>query len=195
MMCNVTRASVALPILRDILDKWQNPSAMIQAPVPILTEMLKPIGLHVKRASRMILLSHAFLVDPPDFSNLRKPTSPKKRTDGTHYPPTPISHLPGVGPYALDSFRIFSPYMSGGGAASREKEALALLAEKYADGSDTASDVLSPSLGFEEWKNVTPSDKELARYMVSPLVSCHKYLVLPRPHGCNLDMEMGDRRF
>lgn len=25
----------------------------------------------------------------------------------TRYPPTPISHLPGSGPYALDSYRIF----------------------------------------------------------------------------------------
>ncbi|KIJ04370.1 hypothetical protein PAXINDRAFT_94787, partial [Paxillus involutus ATCC 200175] len=51
------------------------------------------------------------------------------------YPTTPISHFPGVGPYALDSFRIFCKSVSGEDAMK------------------------------DEWKRVMPSDKELVGYL------------------------------
>ncbi|KIK98139.1 hypothetical protein PAXRUDRAFT_134817 [Paxillus rubicundulus Ve08.2h10] len=61
----------------------------------------------------------------------RSKTSTKAWANRQTYPTTPISHFPGVGPYALDSFRIFC---------------------KSASGEDAMKD---------EWKRVMPSDKEL----------------------------------
>jgi methyl-CpG-binding domain protein 4 len=106
-----------------------------QKPYPASPEfvqsLLQPLGLHVTRSKRLIDLSLAFLQDPPRSSQLRRsrsyqslpfssipsssPSSPLRATDTpshpepkrSRYPPTPISHLPGTGPYALDSYRIF----------------------------------------------------------------------------------------
>ncbi|KAF9244206.1 DNA glycosylase, partial [Melanogaster broomeanus] len=66
----------------------------------------------------------------------RKPGAiAKPATHRPKYPNTPISHFPGVGPYALDSFRIFC---------------------KSVPGKDAEED---------EWKKVMPSDKELIWYL------------------------------
>ena len=70
--------------------------------------------------------------------------SPSKKTNGNvdlpstltkrlRYPATPISHLPGTGSYALDSYRIFCS--------------------------------LHEDPFSEEWKSVTPTDKELVLYL------------------------------
>lgn len=74
-----------------------------------LTNLLRPLGLHSIRAKRLINQSKAYLQDPPSSFDLRtSKTSLTKSNRGCgRYPPTPISHLPGTGPYALDSYRIF----------------------------------------------------------------------------------------
>ncbi|OJA20380.1 hypothetical protein AZE42_06677 [Rhizopogon vesiculosus] len=53
-------------------------------------------------------------ITAPAYTNPRKRSSPqscsgpkKPRTTTMPYPPTPISHYPGIGRYALDSYRIF----------------------------------------------------------------------------------------
>jgi methyl-CpG-binding domain protein 4 len=87
--------------------------------------MIQPLGLQAIRAKRLIELSAAYLQEPPSHDRhypsrayrathslssppsspvSTPPSSPSKRK---RYPPTPISHLPGTGPYALDSYRIF----------------------------------------------------------------------------------------
>ena len=104
-----------------------------------LVPMLAILGLHNVRASRLISMSTAYVVDPPDLNTPRKSAaytlqpygSPKRKA---RYPSTPISHLPGSGTYALDSYRIFC-------------------------------------MPNDEWKSVTPSDKELTRYLVCTLDS------------------------
>jgi hypothetical protein len=51
------------------------------------------------RARRLVELSQSYLSDPPSSDHLRLSRG---------YPlSTPVSHLPGCGPYALDSYRIF----------------------------------------------------------------------------------------
>ena len=70
------------------------------APMCLLQELLTPLGLQKIRADRIIRLSAMYLADPPSFDVPRKSRVP-------NYPPTAVSHLPGCGRYALDSFRIF----------------------------------------------------------------------------------------
>ncbi|KIO30089.1 hypothetical protein M407DRAFT_242303 [Tulasnella calospora MUT 4182] len=71
------------------------------------------------------------------------------------YPPTPISHLPGVGRYALDSYRIFSPTFRGGGAPRDEQRCLQNLLSPCDDSKDPP-----------EWQEVLPEDKELRKYLI-----------------------------
>lgn len=115
-----------------------------------LTDMIRPLGTQSIRARRLINLSRVYLQDPPSLCDLRpsRPTILPRTSTNNHnaldgsprqqrerYPPTPISHLPGTGPYALDSYRIFC--------------------------------TVHNDPGSDEWKNVTPRDKELIRYLVS----------------------------
>jgi len=59
-------------------------------------------------------MSKVYLQDPPseyDLRRSRSSSSPRKsrffQSSNGAYPATPISHLPGAGTYALDSYRIF----------------------------------------------------------------------------------------
>lgn len=75
--------------------------------------MLLPLGTYTVRARRIIALSREYLKDPPSIYDARPSRvvtpisfgSPGNRT--AKYPATPVSHLPGCGQYALDSYRIF----------------------------------------------------------------------------------------
>ncbi|KIJ59078.1 hypothetical protein HYDPIDRAFT_118831 [Hydnomerulius pinastri MD-312] len=81
-------------------------------------------------------LSPPTLQTPPPTANQRSPNARRKpRTERPPYPRTPISHFPGVGPYALDSFRIF------------------------------CRGSLDPDAREDEWKRVMPQDKELISYL------------------------------
>jgi len=58
------------------------------------------------RAGRLITLSKMYMKYPPNPRLLYKSKAVKDKTT-TDYPPTHISHYPGSGKYALDSYRIF----------------------------------------------------------------------------------------
>ncbi|KAF8587269.1 DNA glycosylase [Ramaria rubella] len=100
MLLNKTAGKVSIPVFRELMTRWPTPSAMAEAPFQSLVELLRPLGLQNVRAHRIIKLSAMYLVDPPSPDRPRRSRVP-------HYPPTPISHLPGCGRYALDSYRIF----------------------------------------------------------------------------------------
>lgn len=103
--------------------------------------LIRHLGTQRVRSRRLILLSRAYLQEPPSIYDLRSSKSTKLCSSSaplrttTAYPATPISHLPGTGRYALDSYRIFCT-------------------QKH-------------NLTSEEWKTVLPTDKELVRYLVS----------------------------
>jgi methyl-CpG-binding domain protein 4 len=66
--------------------------------------VIRSLGLQRTRSKRLILLSKMYLDDPPAPDDLRPSTF---KIFGEWYKPTPVSHLPGSGAYALDSYRIF----------------------------------------------------------------------------------------
>ena len=123
-------------------------------------------------------MSATYLYDPPDLDNLRRSRVAQSANSGK-YPPTAISHLPGVGKYALDSYRIFSPSLPGGGAPAKEQERLALVKRMN-------EELDSVEIDSEEWRDVLPDDKELRRYLVS--FSC---LMVAGDVLTLLDLEMG----
>ncbi|CDO76786.1 hypothetical protein BN946_scf184978.g15 [Trametes cinnabarina] len=134
-LLNKTPGSKSIPVFFDLIQRWPTPAALAQAPLSLLREMLKDLGLGEVRSVRLIALSQTYLEHPPAPERLHasrgKMALPSAKGDGVvhvPYPPTPISHLPGCGPYALDSYRIFC---SSG----------------------------------HEWKAVRPRDKELVKYL------------------------------
>jgi len=84
-----------------------------------LVSTIRHLGTQTIRAKRLIALSKSYIREPPSTYDLRPSkraelSSPNKKvsrffedTKRSSYPATPISHLPGTGPYALDSYRIF----------------------------------------------------------------------------------------
>ncbi|KLO07623.1 hypothetical protein SCHPADRAFT_836401 [Schizopora paradoxa] len=118
MLLNKTAGKLAIPVFWQILSIWGTPEALSEANAADLKELIQPLGLHERRSKRMIELSKAYIADPPRVDTLRPTNSylvpVKDVVTGEarilvkeKYPPTPASHLPGSGPYALDSYRIF----------------------------------------------------------------------------------------
>ncbi|GLB36282.1 putative DNA glycosylase [Lyophyllum shimeji] len=110
-LLNKTSGRLAILVFWKIIGKWATPWALSQADTAELTAIIQSLGTQNIRARRLINLSKRYLEDPPRLPDLRPSTPrapssccPPKRD---RYPPTPISHLPGAGPYALDSYRIF----------------------------------------------------------------------------------------
>ncbi|KAF5375026.1 hypothetical protein D9758_000146 [Tetrapyrgos nigripes] len=158
-LLNKTTAKVAIPVFWQLMEQWPTPWALSKgmsllslilfltlciAEPSVLANILHPLGTYSIRSKRLIDLSLAYLKEPPNTYDPRpsRPTlpspsklvdTPSRRNKRVKYPATPISHLPGTGPYALDSYRIFCT---------------------------AHEDPLS-----DEWKSVTPSDKELVRFL------------------------------
>jgi hypothetical protein len=86
------------------------------------------LGLQEQRSKRLIELSKQYVQTPPNMTTLyeSRGTYPMVSTPSlgllrpscasstdevqfefVQYPPTPISHFQGIGPYALDSYRMF----------------------------------------------------------------------------------------
>jgi methyl-CpG-binding domain protein 4 len=123
MLLNKTSGKFAIPIFWEILSRWPTPLLLSQGTsfvlrydelVPIypvcladdseLMTVIRSLGLQRTRSKRLILLSKMYLDDPPAPDNLRSSTF---KIYGEFYKSTPVSHLPGSGAYALDSYRIF----------------------------------------------------------------------------------------
>ncbi|KAG8745067.1 hypothetical protein FRC10_008919 [Ceratobasidium sp. 414] len=103
---------------------------------------------------------------------------------------SPIAHLPFTGPYAIDSFRIYSPNLLGGGAPTRVGEQLERITQlpRNARGQAERDDFDETPLWYDpellrvdgdddaEWRQVRPDDKELRRYLA---LLAHVATILP----------------
>ena len=124
---------------------------MARARLSTLTALLQPIGLHRQRAARCIKLGLVWRKNPPNREQryVRKGYAVQnlQELEEREKPGWEIAHLPGVGPYALDSFRIF------------HRDKLRGLPKDKETG-------LSGNGLFEpEWKRVLPDDKDLRAYL------------------------------
>lgn len=131
-LLNKTTAKVAIPVFYDLIERWPTPWAMSQgqqlcmscvvfvqrsgqkASKEELRNYLYHLGIYNVRSRRLIEMSKAYIVDPPSQNDTRPPRTfrTNRHTSSLHNKSclsTPISHLPGTGPYALDSYRIFCP--------------------------------------------------------------------------------------
>ncbi|MCJ1444833.1 MAG: hypothetical protein MMC23_005336 [Stictis urceolatum] len=150
ILWNQTSGKQARPVFHNLIQRYPTPASIADASLPELTALLQPLGLHNIRAKRCIALGQAWLASPPTAERtFRRRNYPALYCSGDERRDEEweIAHLPGVGPYALDSFRIFHRDVLRGLAAD-------WMGSGAGDG------------GFEpEWKRVVPLDKELRAFL------------------------------
>jgi methyl-CpG-binding domain protein 4 len=143
MLWNQTSGRQARPIFFKLIQLYPTPAHLAEASLSELTALLQPLGLHNIRARRCILFAQKWLELPPEGGKIyvRKGYPARGAEEGYE-----IAHLPGMGPYAIDSFRIFHRDEMRGVASSWLGEG--------------AGDNFEP-----EWMRVVPLDKELKAYV------------------------------
>jgi methyl-CpG-binding domain protein 4 len=156
---NRTRGGVALPVLFKVFERYPTIEAMAKAESSDLVSMINCLGFQNQRARKCITLAQTWLSDPPDRRKRYRKLHYPQKLDGRNVGREEcideedlrvaweIAHLPGVGAYSLDSWRIFC----------RDE-----LRGKASDWKGTNA----TEVGYvPEWKCVLPQDKELRAYL------------------------------
>lgn len=156
---NKTPGERAMPIFFELMRAYPTPLDLSRAQVADVTEIIRTLGFQNQRARKCVEMAKVWVANPP---------TPEKRYRKLNYPckgdgkdvkegetvdrddervAWEISHLPGLGPYSHDSWRMFC-----------RDETKGLAEDWLGTGSGTE--------GFEpEWKRVLPADKELRAWM------------------------------
>lgn len=156
---NRTRGGVALPVLFKVFARYPTVDAMAAANMPDLVSMIHCLGFQNQRARKCIAIARFWQTNPPvkgrRYRKLHYPTKLDGRDlsrdecvdDEDPRSAWEIAHLPGVGAYSLDSWRIFC------------RDELRGLADDW-KGTGARMNGFVP-----EWKSVLPQDKELRAYL------------------------------
>jgi hypothetical protein len=156
---NRTRGSMAIPLFRTVIEKYPTAESMAEAEMTDLAAWIQRLGLHNQRAATLISLAKVWAQNPPVKGwRFRTPQYPSASSsmgikadevlsdDDPKEGAFEVGHLPGLGAYAWDSWRIFC------------RDKLRGLATSW-NGEGAAAD-------FEpEWKRVLPKDKELRAFL------------------------------
>lgn len=163
MFLTKTRGKVALPVCYDLFERYPTTLSLAYANFEELSGMIHGLGLHNQRAERMIQLALTWVNHPPEkgqrYRKLHYPTKecgkdiPKGSDPIDDEDPRSaweIAHLPGTGPYAMDSWRIFCRDELRGLPTGILQE--------------LTPESVSVELQ-QEWTRVLPLDKELRAYL------------------------------
>lgn len=155
---NRTRGEVAIPVLYSVFEKYPTISALADAEIDDLVSMIRRLGFQNARAKKCIAIAKLWGVAPPEKGKRFRRLNYPNKADGLDVKPREclsdddcriaweVAHLPGIGAYAIDSWRIFCRDVQRGLAADW-------------NGLD-AEDGFLP-----EWKSVHPKDKELRAFL------------------------------
>lgn len=156
---NRTRGGVALPVLFKVFARYPTVDAMAAADLPELVSMIHCLGFQNQRAKKCVAIARFWQTNPPvrgkRYRKLHYPDKMDGRDVGREEclddedprSAWEIAHLPGVGAYSLDSWRIFC------------RDELRGVARDWKGTGATVK-------GFvPEWKSVLPQDKELRAYL------------------------------
>ncbi len=159
---NKTRGSVALPVFYKLLDRYPTPAELAAANQKDVVEIIQHLGLQNQRAKKCINLAKAWLERPPEKGKRYRVLHYPNRDDGKDVRPDEIldeddervaweiGQLPGIGVYAIDSWRIFCRDELRGLPSFLPKEPTAEAQEEDLQ---------------REWTRVLAGDKELRAYL------------------------------
>lgn len=159
---NKTRGSVALPVFYELMQRYPTPADLAAANQEDVVEIIQHLGLQNQRAKKCINLAKAWLERPPEKGKRYRVLHYPKRDDGKDVGPGDIideedervaweiGQLPGVGVYAIDSWRIFCRDDLRGSPGGLPKELTAEAKEEELQ---------------KEWTRVLAGDKELRAYL------------------------------
>ena len=163
LFLNKTRGTVSMPVFYNVIAHYPTPSHMACAKEEDLMPMILHLGLQNQRAKRCISIAKTWLENPPQkgvrYRRLHYPKKNDGRDIQTNSGPIDdddprvaweVGHLPGIGAYAIDSWRIFCRDelrgLPTGLPNELTPEAIELEMKK-------------------EWTRVLPLDKELRAYL------------------------------
>jgi methyl-CpG-binding domain protein 4 len=159
---NKTRGSVALPVFYDLMTRYPTPSALADANFKDVVDVIQHLGLQNQRANTCINLAKAWLEREPVKDKRWRVLHYPSRGDGKDLKPDEViddkdervawevGQLPGVGVYAIDSWRIFCRDELRGLPTG--------LPNKVTE--ETKDEEIR-----KEWTRVLPLDKELRAYL------------------------------
>ncbi|KAL9025354.1 MAG: hypothetical protein Q9180_007688, partial [Flavoplaca navasiana] len=172
---NKTRGAVAIPVFYNFITRFPDPSSLSVADLSEVVGFFQNLGLQNQRAKKCIGLAKAWMEHPPTkgkrWRRLHYPSlgdgkdiksSEEPITDEDPRVAWEVGHLPGIGAYGIDSWRIFCrDELRGFGTAK--------LPELPGGDDDGSSRIeLEKEEMEKEWTRVLPSDKELRAYLSSP---------------------------
>lgn len=159
---NKTRGSVALPVFYDLMTRYPTPAALAAAKFEDVVNVIQHLGLQNQRANTCINLAKAWLEREPVRGRRWRVLHYPCRGDGKDLRPDEViedndervawevGQLPGVGVYAIDSWRIFC------------RDELRGLPTGLPD---EATEESKEEEMRKEWTKVLPLDKELRAYL------------------------------
>lgn len=157
---NKTPGERAMPIFYQLMSRYPTPSDLAAAEVSDITNIIYVLGFQNQRARKCVEMAKVWIERPPERGKRYRKLNYPNKGDGRDVKEGEIvdnndsrvaweiSHLPGLGPYSHDSWRMFC------------RDELRGLSSSW--NGENAKD---PD-GFEpEWKRVVPLDKELRAYL------------------------------
>lgn len=167
ILWNQTRGKQAVVVLRELLIRYPTPTNLADAKEEDLATLLQPIGLFRIRAKRLLALGKTWIDTPPKAGHVYKVRYRCTSEEEAYWE---IAHLPGVGKYAIDSYRIF------------HRDQLLGLSNSWDDSynkkdNDSSSNSINHSSHQSdnkkqqnpplepEWKRVSPEDKDLRAFL------------------------------
>ena len=159
---NKTRGSVALPVFYELMDRYPTPADLAAAEHEDVVEIIQHLGLQNQRAKKCINLARVWCERLPEKERRYRLLHYPNHGDGKDIRPDEVldeddervawevGQLPGIGAYAIDSWRIFCrdelrglPHGLPESMTEKDKEAELQ----------------------KEWTRVVPTDKELRAYL------------------------------
>ncbi|KEF52035.1 uncharacterized protein A1O9_12025 [Exophiala aquamarina CBS 119918] len=160
ILLNKTPGERAMPIFYQLMNRFPTPSDLASAEVSDITNIIYVLGFQNQRARKCVEMARVWIERPPEFGKRYRKLNYPNRGDGRDVKEGDmigdhdsrvaweISHLPGLGPYSHDSWRMFCRDKLRGLSSSWNGE-----------------DSQDPNSFEPEWKRVVPLDKELRAYL------------------------------
>ena len=168
LFLNKTRGAVAMPVFYTLMDRYPTPQVLAAAKLEDVVDIIQHLGLQNQRARKCIALAQVWLDSPPEKGKRYRVLHYPKSGDGKDIPKSSgpiadetedprvaweVGHMPGIGAYGIDSWRIFC------------RDALRGIQTTSATDSTLGDHEKQEGELHGEWTAVLPHDKELRAYL------------------------------